>query len=174
MAVIYGAFLTAVLDREGHSSLFYYGRQTCYLMVLVLCKNTGVIWLFFGLLFTLLYHFLHRRDEIFAQDRKSVKRGLIAVVCLPALTEGSWLSFCLMNRRVAKLTGVAVHMATGSMNIPDVQGQMVDAFLTAFLKWPLHRYSTAILNVSPLMLVILVLVIYALLGIRKKITGKDS
>ena len=174
MAVIYGAFLTAVLDREGHSSLFYYGRQTCYLMVLVLCKNTGVIWLFFGLLFTLLYHFLHRRDEIFAQDRKSVKRGLIAVVCLPALTEGSWLFFCLMNRRVAKLTGVAVHMATGSMNIPDVQGQMVDAFLTAFLKWPLHRYSTAILNVSPLMLVILVLVIYALLGIRKKITGKDS
>ena len=174
MAVIYGAFLTAVLDREGHSSLFYYGRQACYLMVLVLCKNTGAIWLAFGILFTLLYHFLHRKDEIFAQDRKAVKSGLLAVILLPVLTEGSWLFFCLMNRRVAKLTGVAVHMATGSMNIPDVQGQMVDAFVTAFLKWPLHRYSTAILNLSPLMMVILVLAIYALLGIRKKITGKDS
>lgn len=174
MAVIYGAFLTAVLDREGHSSLFYYGRQACYLMVLVLCKNTGAIWLAFGILFTLLYHFLHRKDEIFAQDKKAVKSGLLAVIFLPVLTEGSWLFFCLMNRRVAKLTGVAVHMATGSMNIPDVQGQMVDAFVTAFLKWPLHRYSTAILNLSPLMMVILVLAIYALLGIRKKITGKDS
>lgn len=174
MAVIYGAFLTAVLDREGHSSLFYYGRQTCYLMVLVLCKNTGVIWLGFGLLFALLYHFLHRKDESFLQDKKAVKKGLLALICLPALTEGSWLFFCLMNRRVAKLTGVALHMATGSMNIPDVQEQMVNAFLTAFLKWPLHRYSTAILNLSPLMLVILVLIIYALLGIRKKITGKDS
>ena len=174
MAVIYGAFLTAVLDREGHSSLFYYGRQACYLMVLVLCKNTGAIWLAFGILFTLLYHFLHRKDEIFAQDRKAVKSGLLAVILLPVLTEGSWLFFCLMNRRVAKLTGVAVHMATGSMNIPDVQGQMVDAFVTAFLKWPLHRYSTAILNLSPLMMVILVLAIYALPGIRKKITGKDS
>lgn len=174
MAVIYGAFLTAVLDREGHSALFYYGRQACYLMVLVLCKNTGAIWLVFGILFTLLYHFLHRKDEIFAQDRKAVKSGLLAVILLPVLTEGSWLFFCLMNRRVAKLTGVAVHMATGSMNIPDVQGQMVDAFVTAFLKWPLHRYSTAILNLSPLMMVILVLAIYALLGIRKKITGKDS
>lgn len=174
MAVIYGAFLTAVLDREGHSALFYYGRQACYLMVLVLCKNTGAIWLAFGILFTLLYHFLHRKDEIFVQDRKAVKSGLLAVILLPVLTEGSWLFFCLMNRRVAKLTGVAVHMATGSMNIPDVQGQMVDAFVTAFLKWPLHRYSTAILNLSPLMMVILVLAIYALLGIRKKITGKDS
>ena len=174
MAVIYGAFLTAVLDREGHSALFYYGRQACYLMVLVLCKNTGAIWLVFGILFTLLYHFLHRKDEIFAQDRKAVKSGLLAVILLPVLTEGSWLFFCLMNRRVAKLTGVAVHMATGSMNIPDVQGQMVDAFVTAFLKWPLHRYSTAILNLSPLMMVILELGIYALLGIQEKNTGKDS
>ena len=44
MAVVYGAFLTAVIDRKDHKSFFYYGRQALFLMVLVLCKNTGFIW----------------------------------------------------------------------------------------------------------------------------------
>jgi hypothetical protein len=74
------------------------------------------------------------------------------------LTEGSWLVFCVLNRRVAKLTGTAIRMATGGMNIPAYQKEMVKAFTEAFLKWPLHRWKTIGIDLSPLALYLLLLV----------------
>lgn len=150
MAVIYGAFLVSVVDREGHDRLFYYGRQALYLMVLVLCKNTGFIWVAFGLLFDYGYHLV---------SRKKAYRALLLVTLLPVLTEGSWLAFCLLNRRVAKLTGTAIQMATGSMNIPFYQEGMVKAFVEAFVKWPLHRANTFAIDLSPLSLFCLILLL---------------
>ena len=173
MAVIYGAFLTAVLDCKQESSLFYYGRQALYLMVLILCKNTGFIWVAFGLLFTLCYStiVLHKEKLYSSKIRR---RGLWFVMLLPVLTEGSWLLFCIKNRRVAKLTGAAVRMVTGSMNIPDYQEQLGKAFLEAFLKWPLHRTTNGLVDFSPLGLLIFVLVMFVLLGVRKKISIKET
>ena len=60
MALVYGAFLVSVAD-EKEDRFFYYGRQTLFLMVLVLCKNTGFLWAAFGLLFNYGYHFLMHR-----------------------------------------------------------------------------------------------------------------
>ncbi len=146
MAAVYGAFLTSVADREGHSSLFYYGRLALFLMVLVLCKNVGFIWVAFGLIFLYGYH---------ALMWKKFHRGIVFVTLLPVLTEASWLIFCLLNRRVAKLTGAALHMAAGSMNVPEVQEEMLSAYFTAFLKYPLHRWSTFAIDLSPLSLYLL-------------------
>ncbi|RKI88071.1 hypothetical protein D7V94_19875 [Parablautia intestinalis] len=189
MAVIYGAFLCAVTDKN-HGSLFYYGRQALFLMVLVLCKNTGFIWAAFGMIFSCGYQYLARRKE--AADRelsgavrascedtrteeadgtgkqeeerkKTDAKGLLAVIFLPVLAEGSWLSFCLLNRRVAKLTGTALKMATGSMNIPAYQEDMVKAFGEAFLCWPLHRWKTIAVDLSPLGLYLLLLLFVYLL-----------
>ena len=173
MAVIYGAFLTAVLDHKQESALFYYGRQALYLMVLVLCKNTGFIWVAFGLLFTLCYSgIVLRREETYSTQIR--RRGLWPVMILPVLTEGSWLLFCIKNRRVAKLTGAAVQMVTGSMNIPDYQEQLGKAFVEAFLKWPLHKTTNGLINFSPLALLIFVLVMFAVLGVRKKISIREA
>ena len=164
MAVVYGGFLAAVVDREGHDRLFYFGRQTLYLMVLVLCKNTGFIWAAFGLLFDYGYHLLvHKKENTEPRDRKRDRRALLLVTLFPLLTEGSWLSFCLLNRRVAKLTGTALQMATGSMNIPFYQEDMVKAFVEAFIKWPLHRGETFGIDLSPLGLFILLLLFVFLL-----------
>lgn len=155
MAVIYGCFLMAVADSRGHSRLFYYGRQALLLMVLVLCKNTGFMWVAFGLIFAYGYHiFILRKKEY---------RGLLAITVLPVVTESSWLLFCLINRRVAKLTGAVLHMATGSMNIPEVKTEMVEAFVTAFISYPLHRWKTFAIDVSPLLLYLLLLVFVGLL-----------
>lgn len=159
MAVIYGAFLTAVADRK-HGGFFYYGRQALFLMVLVLCKNTGFIWAAFGMIFSCGYQYaVHKKEAAGKADTK----GLLAVILLPILTEGSWLSFCLLNRRVAKLTGTALKMATGSMNIPAYQEEMVKAFGEAFLRWPLHRWKTIAVDLSPLGLYLLLLLFVYLL-----------
>ena len=174
MAVVYGAFLTSVLDREAVSPWLYYGRQCLYLMVLILCKNTGFIWAAFGMVFMLVYALGVCKKEGFGWREAVRRRGQWAVVILPMLTEGSWLLFCLKNRRVAKLTGTAVHMATGSMNIPDYQEQMGKSFAEAFVKWPLHRYTTGAVDLSPLALLILVLLAFVFLGLRKKISAGES
>lgn len=168
MAVVYGAFLTAVLDQKEDSSVWYYGRQTLYLMVLVLCKNTGFVWLAFALLFAVSYHLLRRRKEQNVFSKKVARRGLTALFLLPMLAEGSWLLFCYVNRRVAKLTGAAVQMATGSMSIPEIRGQLLQVFGEAFIKWPLHRSYTWLIDLSPLLFILLFVVVWGLLIAGKK------
>lgn len=171
MAVVYGAFLTSVVDRKGRSRWFYYGRQALFLMVLVLCKNTGFLWAAFGLLFDYGYHLLTWREkdrgreekiEIYG-DKKADRRALFAVTLMPAASLASWLFFCLMNRRVAKLTGAAVKMAAGEMRIPAYQEEMVQAFLEAFVKWPLHKWKTAAIDLSPLCLYLILLMLVVIL-----------
>lgn len=153
MAVIYGAFLAAVVDKEGHGRRFYYGRQTLFLMVLMLCKNTGFLWVAFGLLFSFGYTMLTDRRERQRADRL----GMLCLAAFPVITELSWLLFCLVNRRVAKLTGAALHMAVGSMNIPNYQSGIVKSFFHAFVGYPLHRWKTFAIDLTPLAVFLLLL-----------------
>lgn len=171
MAVIYGCFLVSVVEREGHGGIFYYGKLALLLSALVLCKNVGFVWAAFGLLFFFFYHGFVLKT--FSGSRKE-RRGMSAVVLLPVLTGCSWLFFCLVNRRVAKLTGAAFHMAAGSMNVPDVQKEMVNAFVTAFLKYPLHRWSTFAVDLSPMALYLLLPVFVFLLYKKGKIEKRQS
>ncbi len=179
MAVVYGAFLVSVTERENYVNqirceIWYFGRQALYLMILVLCKNTGFIWAAFGLLFAYAFHFLqHRREGASREQKKRDRKWLFVVTLLPVLTECSWLGFCLVNRRVAKLTGAAIQMATGGMNIPEYQEAMVNAFLEAFARWPLHRGSTFAIDLSPLALY-LILVIGAFLLWRFRVLEKGQ
>ena len=172
MALVYGNFLAAVADWKRHGQPFYYIRQALFLMVLVLIKNTGFIWVAFGLLFAYGYHFFrHRMDGTEKVEKRKDRRALFFVTVLPILTEISWLGFCLMNRRVAKLTGTAIQMATGGMNIPDYHEGMVRAFAEAFVKWPLHRWNTIAVDLSPLSLYLLLL-LFVFLLYRRHILDK--
>lgn len=166
IAVVYGAFLVAVMDRKGHNEFFYYGRQAIFLMVLILCKNTGFLWVGFALLFAYGYH-------IWSLKERSVK-GLVAITLLPIFTELSWLLFCLINRRVAKLTGAAFRMMAGGMNIPEVKKDMIKAFFVAFLKFPLHRESTFAVDLSPLSLYLLLLLFVFLLYFTGRLDRKTA
>lgn len=168
MAVVYGAFLAFTLDRRDVPPLWYYGRQSLLLMVLVLCKNTGFIWLGFALVFAAGYHVLCYKNGSCRYTRKVRRRGLTAVFILPVISGGSWLMFCYVNRRVAKLTGAAVQMVTGSMNIPEVREQLLQAFGEAFLRWPLHRSYTWVIDLSPLLMLLLLTVTYIILAVRGK------
>ncbi|GFI19352.1 hypothetical protein IMSAGC009_04533 [Lachnospiraceae bacterium] len=175
MALVYGSFLAAAADRKGCSRPFYYMRQACFLMVLVLCKNTGFIWAAFGLLFDYGYHFLvHKAENTGSEIKKADRKKLFIITLLPVVTESSWLAFCVFNRRVAKLTGTAIQMATGGMNIPAYQGDMVKAFLEAFVRWPLHRWKTIALDLSPLSLYLLILLFVFLLYKYHKMEKKTA
>lgn len=82
MAMAYGAFLTAVIDHKGKSNLLYYGRQSLYLMIVVLCKNTGFIWVAFGLVFTFGYHILVNKREAEKREKESfIKKGCFGLLC---------------------------------------------------------------------------------------------
>lgn len=166
MAVVYGSFLVSVMDDKGHSRGFYYGRQALLLMVLVLCKNTGFLWAGFGLLFDYGCHILRRKESSF--------RGLAAVTFLTAAAGASWLLFCMLNQRVAKLTGAAIRMAVGSARVPEVKKETVSAFFTAFWKFPLHREKTFALDVSPLSLYLLLLIFVFLLYRRGKLEKRSA
>ncbi len=164
MALIYGAFLVSVLDREGHKEFFYYGRMALYLMVLILTKNVAFIWVAFGLIFALIYT---------VANKLKVSKWLFLSVAA-ALTEISWLGFCLLMRRVAKLTGTAFSMAAGGVDLPGYTGELIDSFKEAFLFYPLHRYETVMIDITPLGMCLLVILLFAVLLKQKRMTVRSG
>lgn len=159
MSLIYGAFLVGVLDREGHKEFFYYGRLALYLMVLVLIKNAAFLWVGFGLLFFLV-------SQI-ANGRRGWK-GLI-VMASPVLSGGIWLLFCYLARRVAKSTGRVFSIASSGVSWMDYTEDLLRSFGEAFLRWPLHRFKTVMIDLTPLGMCLLVLLFFGILVGRKRV-----
>ena len=148
MAVIYGAFLAAAADEDGHKKGFYALRLTLYLAVLVMIKSVGFLWAGFGLVFLCGYRLATGRRSLWKQ---------LPLLILPVCTGGSWLLYCLKMRRVAKLTGAAVSAASGHLPIllEETRQQLLSAFGEAFVSWPLHQDRTWGLDLSPLMMLLL-------------------
>lgn len=167
MAVIYGAFLVSVFDEEGHTKGFYNLRLALYLAVLVLVKSIGFLWAVFALVFLWIW-------RLKKQGKSAVVlRPLLCITAAPALTGGSWMFFCLMMRRVAKLTGAAVSIAAGNVPVllPGTEEKLLKAFAEAFVFWPLHRGRTWALDFSPLamfLLICLLIFVFYRLKILKK------
>ena len=157
MGLVYGAFLWAAYDDKGHTELFYFGRLALYLSVLVLTKSVGIEWAFFGMVFFLLLYGgrLKEQGVSFGQKWKSVLG--VGAACL--VTEGSWLLFCLLNRRVAKLTGAGVKMALGGdFTLPDNTMIKMGHFLRGFAFHPMHIERTWGIDLSALALLVLIAV----------------
>ena len=165
MACIYGGFLLAVTDREDKPEVFYYGRLTLYLSVLVLVKSIGFVWALFGLVFFVLY-----------QRSISVnKKGKIVVV-LPVLTGGSWMLFCLLMRRITNTTTTAVkYMTTDEYGISGYTKEFAAAFLKAFVGFPLHKEHSIAIDMTPLLLylcICLLVILFYRIDILPKRTGR--
>ena len=172
MATCFGYFLISLYetkcrysDKENvlnANSVELYGRCALALCVMSLCKNTSFIWLVFALAFTLIF------------VPKNKLKAVLYIFVPAAVSVGSWYVFCLANRRVAKLVSNSIKMATGKMNIPEYRGELLNAFVEGYVKWPLHRYSQGLINLSPLLALILLVVCFVLLGVFKKVSKRDS
>lgn len=164
MAAIYGAFLSAVLEEGKHEKSFYYMRLALYLSVLVLVKSVGFLWAAFGLVF------------LWAWKGKREKSRLVAVTAAPVLFGGSWMLFCLSMRRVAKLTGAALSIASGNLPVllPGTRGKLAAAFWEAFAVWPLHRGRTWAVDFSPLAMFCLICILPAVWKKRNILTKAQA
>lgn len=145
MACIYGNFLFAVTDREGHAAPFYYGRLASYLGLLVIVKSVGFIWALFGIIFWLLYTWKDEREK---KSGRLLRMG--SVVLAPALTGGSWMVFCLLMRRVTKTTTTAVkYVTTDEYGLSGYMADFARAFAKAFFTEPLHKERSFAVDLTP-------------------------
>ena len=189
MAVIYGVILmscledravpgadTAAADTAGadtaaasRSRAFSNLRIALYLGVLVLVKSVGFLWAAFALVFVWFWR-LHG-----AADKKKEIRQLLCITALPAVSGGSWMLFCLLMKRVAKLTGAAVSMASGSLPIllEGTVQKLLHAYAEAFAVWALHRDGCSGIGVSALALFVIFLIGIAWLYRRKLLTKTE-
>lgn len=168
MAVIYGVILMSCLedraalgadtatadiaDAAYRSRAFSNLRIALYLGVLVLVKSVGFLWAAFALVFVWFWR-LHG-----AADKKKEIRQLLCITALPAVSGGSWMLFCLLMKRVAKLTGAAVSMASGNLPIllEGTVQKLLHAYAEAFAARALHRDGFSWIGVSTLALFVYV------------------
>ena len=184
MAVIYGVILMSCLEDRAvpgtdtaaadtaaasHSRAFSNLRIALYLSVLVLVKSVGFLWAAFALIFVWFWR-LHG-----AADKKKEIRQLLCITALPAVSGGSWMLFCLLMKRVAKLTGAAVSMASGSLPIllEGTVQKLLHAYAEAFAVWALHRDGCSGIGVSALALFVIFLIGIAWLYRRKLLTKTE-
>lgn len=161
MGLVYGAFLWAAFDDKGHKESFYFARMTLYLCVLVLTKSVGIEWAFFGVVFFLLVYTKRLKEQNISFKNKWKPVVLMCASCL--FTEGSWLMFCLLNRRVAKLTGAGVKIAlSGDFTLPDNTMIKMGHFLRGFAFYPMHMDNTWGVDLSSLAILVLVIAVVIL------------
>ena len=174
MGIVYGAMLWAVWDRKNHSRIFYFSRITAYACVLVLTKSVGMEWVVYGILFMLLLHHRWMSDEILAEKKKD-RICLVISMGVIFLTEISWLLFCLMRRRVAKLTGAGVKIATGGhFSLPDNTYEKWIYFFEGFSILPLHEGRTLVIDCSAGFLLLFFVFVIFVLWKKEKISRLEK
>ena len=79
------------------------------------------------------------------------------------LAEGSWLVFCLSNRRVAKLTGAAVRTAvSGDFSFLKNSMEKIKIYAEGFTMHPMHSENTWGIDLSSAAILILFFIIVVL------------
>lgn len=168
MGIIYGALLWAVVDKKDHGDAFYYGRLMLHASVLVLTKSVGIEWAFFGMVFFALFAGEVSGQKGRTKEKENALHGkalwkrvvLTALPCL--LVEGSWLLFCLLNRRVAKLTGAGVKIAlSGDLSFFKNAYDKMVIYAKGFFLYPMHGEQTYGIDLSAAALLFLILLVIA-------------
>ena len=144
MGCVFGTMLIDMteirrLEKEspgGPGTLFRYARVAVCGAVLVLLKSVGFLWALIALFY---WFFVCGGDHL---------RTKLFTAILPVITLGSWGSFCLINRRVAKLTGEGLRMARNGLPIPENAGERMRIFAEAFFRWPMHEDKNPLLDFS--------------------------
>ncbi len=158
MAIVYGALLLAIYDSSGHGNFFYFARVALYAGVLLLTKTVGFEWTLFALVFYLL---MGKRNK-----------AIWASVFGAGAFFGSWGIFCLINRRVAKLTGASIKMATsGNYTAPDNTGDKLKFFAEGFVFEPMHSDHNFTVDLSALAAALLIF-FFVFILYNMKILGK--
>ncbi|WP_026488619.1 hypothetical protein [Butyrivibrio sp. XBB1001] len=156
MAIIYGALLLAIVDYEKDASdVFYFGRIAVFTTLLLLTKSVGIEWAIFALIFYVLF------------GKKG--KGIWASIAVSGGFYASWLIFCLINRRVAKLTGAGIKMAKSGYHLPENTAEKMMYFIQGFWTMPMHADHNWTLDISTGVAVVLIFAVALFLVRNKKL-----
>lgn len=166
MGIVYGALLLTLWSgRCGNENLnneeFYYIKIFLYASVILLTKSVGAEWAAFAFVFGI----------VFGQKNM---RKYIAFGVASFMVYGSWLGFCFINRRVAKLTGAGIRLATsGDYVAPANTMDKAGFFMKGFWLLPMHGDSNLTIDVSAGAMLVLVGLFLAFLFYKKAADKKE-
>ena len=153
MGIVYGAMLMAIyetLDSEGgRINKVAYLKIALYGSVTALCKNTGFMWVTFALILLIV---------LAIRTGKYTKYAVLTALSV-YLVQGSWWANCIINRRIAKLTGALARTATGGMTMPDDASDKLRYYLLGLIKEPMHTAHTAVIDISAFVMFIILICI---------------
>ena len=174
MGILYGAalleFYRASKD-EKEDNAYRNIYIAAILSVLILVKTVAIEWVVFAILFGVILKTL----TLYPFKKNSIGKGVsILVIAAPAIIEISWMLFCLINRRVAKLTSAGVKMAaSGNYTLPGDAKERLTAYLQGFWQYAMHGNNSIFLDLSAGALLIVIIVILAGLSALKFLEKKE-
>ncbi len=143
MGIVYGSMLLGIYEiatkgDQEHEFLPYI-KVALYGAVTALCKNTGFMWVTFAVVLLIVLSIAYK---------KSAKNTILTILFI-YLVQGSWWASCILNRRIAKLTGALARTATGGgMTMPEDASDKLRYYVLGFLKEPMHTSHTPVLDIS--------------------------
>lgn len=173
MGIVNGALLIAIFDIEGHKPLFYYGRIALFMSVLTLCKSVGFEWMLYAMLLAFIMTFTH--GDIYVREYGEKYRiYTISAIMTGASVQLSWWIYCLLNKRIAKLTSSGAHIVTGKFNLPDNAIAKARLYIEGFSLFPMHTNRTAVIDLSALAMILIVFATIIVLAVLKKTDRKET
>ncbi len=173
MGIVYGAVIIAIFDYEDTGKAFYYIRIALLMSLLTLCKSVGFEWMIYSavLLAGMTFVCGDRYVRLFGAKQRIY--ALFTVMTAVSF-QMSWWIYCLINRRIAKLTSSGAHMAARGITIPDNAGTKAKLYLSGFSFCPMHTNRTIALDLSALVMIIIIALVLITLIVLKKLDRKES
>jgi len=181
MGIVYGAMLTGIYEivtgfgdgktqsvepgrttasgtasdtGSGRMSSLPYVKVALYGAITAICKNTGFMWVTFAAILLIVLTIMNRIR----------KTPVIFTIIFIYLVQGSWWANCILNRRIAKLTGALARTATGGgMTMPEDASDKLHYYILGFLKEPMHTAHTWALDISAFAMFALIVACFAFL-----------
>lgn len=168
MGIVYGAMLMAIYEvtcgESDKQNVIAYIKVALYGSVTALCKNTGFMWVTFAVILFI---------ALTLRTKKSLKNTVITAVSI-YLVQGSWWANCLINRRIAKLTGALARTATAGLSMPEDAADKLKYYLLGFIKEPMHTTHTPLLDISAFAMFIVLTFMSVMICLSGRREGSDD
>lgn len=145
MGIIFGNLLFTIWDIDQEHIRFYSVKLGITGAVLVLCKTIGMQWAVMAAVFMFICFRYRRKGEKFNQASLLDQNIRYAVLIFISwgVAIGSWMIFCLLNRRVANLTSGGIQMVkSGQFSLTYYAKEKVPLFLEGLALHPMHTDKT--------------------------------
>lgn len=172
MGLLYGNLLWAVWQERKDKDIYLY-QIMVYGSALILCKSVGIEWMLFSACLCMLLKWVRKNQD---KGLAVIKwKTLLLSFTVPLLFQFSWLLFCFLNRRVAKLTGAGVRIVvSGNYAFLEQAKHKSKIFLEGFLKYPMHTDYGPGFDISSAVCFILIIVAAICLWKYRYVSRKEG